>query len=297
MATDVYILAGFLGAGKTSALRHIISQLPDASDCLAIVNEAGALGLDGKLVERAGLPVRELRNGCICCSLQVDFIKLLDELFKSVPPGKVFMEASGLADVNKLAKALERFSSWLGFRKIVVILDAAVWEIRTAMGGFFYSQLSAADLIALNKTDLYPGEAIEKFLVEIRSDFPGPELTACSHGQIDAGMFLEHPEKKLFHFSDRGCEFLDSFKTFSFASETIVSADLWDSFLRKNGGKYERIKGQLALNSGQVYFDYARGRAERQEPLEGLSGSRLVFIGQNIDEDELKGQLSLLFSS
>lgn len=296
MKTTVYILAGFLGAGKTTVLRNIISSLDDASDCIAIVNEAGALGLDGKLVERAGLPVLELRNGCVCCSLQVDFISLLDNIFDDSPPKMIFMEASGLADVNKLVKAVDRFSAFIEFAKTIVLLDTAVWEIREAMGDFFYSQLAAADLLILNKIDLYPDETINGFISEIGQILPDVNLTSCSYGCVDPAHILAPPEYRRIrpHLIDSAP--LLSYKTFSFCTDGTVLSSAWDNFIRSYGGSYERIKGQLALETGPVYFDYVRGRASHQEPLAGINGSRLVFIGQNIDEESLEIQLNKIFS-
>lgn len=295
MKTAVYMLAGFLGAGKTTVLRHVISSLDDASDCLAIVNEAGALGLDGKLVERAGLPVRELRNGCVCCSLQVDFISLLENIFDNSPPRIILMEASGLADVNKLVKAVNRFSPHIGFVKTIVLLDAAVWEIREAMGDFFYSQLEAADLVILNKADLYPDKTIHEFASEIRRILPDVNLKSCSYGCIDPPFLLAPPENQR-----AGSRLMDSapllsYKTFSFSTDKIVLSSVWNDFVRNYGSLYERIKGQLVLETGPVYFDYVRGRASYQEPLAGINRSKLVFIDQSIDEENLEKRLKIIF--
>lgn len=288
-------MGGFLGAGKTSALRNLISALPDASDCLAIVNEAGALGLDGKLIEKGGLPVRELRNGCICCSLQVDFIKLLEELFSAAPPGKIFMEASGLADVNKLIKAVGRFSSGLEFCKTIVVLDAAVWEIREAMGDFFYSQLAAADLLILNKVDLYPDEAVKGFISEIRLILPDVQLKACSFGQVEVDIFLASPQNRLKQSAFLAGETPPLYKSFCFDSNGLASSAAWDDFIFSQGEEYERIKGQLNLDSGQIYFDFVRGLVSRQEALPGIKGNKLVFIGRSINEEMLEMTLRAMF--
>lgn len=296
MKTSVYMLAGFLGAGKTTILRNVISSLDDASDCIAIVNEAGALGLDGKLVERAGLPVRELRNGCVCCSLQADFISSLENIFNDSPPRIIFMEASGLADVNKLVKAVDRFSAYIEFTKTIVLLDAAVWEIREAMGDFFYSQLAAADLLILNKTDLYPEETINEFVSAIGRLLPDVNLKSCSYGRVDPPFVLAPPEKQRSRSLPLDSAPLLSYKTFSFRADGVVLSSAWDDFIRNCGGLYERIKGQLVQETGPVYFDYVRGRASRQEPLAGINDSRLVFIAQSIDEESLKNQLNKIFS-
>ncbi|MDR1921599.1 MAG: GTP-binding protein [Candidatus Adiutrix sp.] len=295
MKTDIFMTAGFLGSGKTSTLRHVLENLPDAAGAVALVNEAGALGLDGRLLERAGIPVHELRNGCICCSLQVDFISLLNDLFQSSPPARILMEASGLADPAKMIQTLSRFDRFLGLRKTIVLLDAEIWETREAQGDFFHAQLNSADLILLSKTDLYRPDQAKKFALEIEALFPGIPLYPVIRGRVDPQVFLAPPGK--FKTVDEAPDnaALGAYQSFSFESPRAVESEKWLDFIQAEGGRYERVKGQVLLTTGPAYFDYVRGRYDWKPPLESVSGAQLVFVGRDLDHDALRAKLGRLF--
>lgn len=339
MKTAVYLVAGFLGAGKTSTLRHILAATADFSETMGenptlpganedgrgaiepaptvvVVNEAGALGLDGQLVERYGLPVYELRGGCICCTSQVDFLILLDKLFKANPPRQIIMEASGLADAGKLVEAISRFKPHLEFCKTVLLLEAAMWEAKEVLGEFFFSQLPLADLVLFNKVDQYPPAQIESFINEIRVLYPFLEVAPVTFGQVEPQVFFAPPAD---NGPDSGAEgflpgragqdlgipplesagpnlaaALAAYETFSLELDAVWSARKWTKFLAQHGHNFERIKGQIKFEDGPVYLDYVRGEASLQEPLPGLDKTCLIFIGKNIDRDQLLAQLNEL---
>jgi G3E family GTPase len=292
--TKLYVLAGFLGSGKTSTLRHVIKNLKDAKSTVAVVNEAGELGLDGQLVQRAGIPVHELLNGCVCCSLRVDFVALLNELFKNEPPSRLLIEASGLAEPALLAKTLTRFDGQIQWRKTIVLVDAEIWETREAQGDFFYAQLNSADLILLSKADLYGADQVDKFCLEIEAAVPGTPLEVINHGQVNVELFLEGPKKIKDPNSIPDTQDLSSYQNFSYESAQIFDGEKWRRFILEEGHRYARVKGQLLLDSGLAYFDYVRGHANYQAPLETVSGNRLVFVGKNLDVKTLQNRLENL---
>ena len=295
MKIDLYLLAGFLGSGKTSTLRHILSNMDDPQGTMIVVNEAGNLGLDGRLVERYGLPVQELSNGCICCSLAVDLIGLFKNIIASGrPPARILMEASGLANPAKLRQIIDDFKSSLGVVKTVVLLDANVWEAREMMGSFFSNQLSVADLLLFNKIDLYSEEQARSMLNEILAELPGVLVRPTVHGRIDPETFWAAPKfssKIPFVSDDSG---LASFDTFTYKSSRPMSEKGFETFIENYGSNFARIKGQVLLSSGLAYFDYVRGHSGWQPPLDGLEETLLVFIGQDIDQTMLNSELERL---
>ncbi|MDR0621031.1 MAG: GTP-binding protein [Deltaproteobacteria bacterium] len=294
--TKLFILSGFLGSGKTSALKYAIEVMTDTKGTVVVVNEAGELGLDGKLVERAGIPVRELNNGCVCCSLQVDFIALLNEMFKTEPPSKLLIEASGLAEPAMLAKTLARFDGQIQWRKTIVVLDAEIWETREAQGDFFYAQLNSADLILLSKADLYAADQVAVFLSEIRQTVPGTPIEIAIHGRVNPKIFLERPNNIKNPDQIPESHDLSAFQNVSIESADTMDGDKWKRFIQEEGANYVRIKGQLELENGPAYFDFVRGHSNWSPPLESVSGNRLVFIGRDLDPHTLQTKLeSLVF--
>ncbi|MDR1295814.1 MAG: GTP-binding protein [Deltaproteobacteria bacterium] len=292
LKTEIYVLAGFLGSGKTTTLAHLVGNLPDPEGTLVVVNEAGELGLDGKLVEKAGLPVRELRNGCVCCSLQAGFVALLTELFLSDPPRRILLEASGLADTGRLYKNMARFADNFAFQKTVTMLDPEIWEIREAFGDFFSDQLASSDLILLTKIDLHEKGKIDSFVSEISGEFPLAAVEPISFGRADAGTVLAPPKNSPRPTLSRGQNPYDDFKSLSYASPRPMSRAGWDEFARENCRDFERVKGQIQFPGEKRYFDYVRGRVAWLPPLDDVPGTSLVFIGREFDAEALERQLS-----
>jgi G3E family GTPase len=114
--TKVLVLAGFLGAGKTTLLKRILSWETDLSDTVVIVNEFGAVGIDGSLLADAGSDVVELTSGCVCCSLQADLNQTLKKIQKQFNPKRIFIEATGVADPLAIRKFFRMWNCRLAWQ-------------------------------------------------------------------------------------------------------------------------------------------------------------------------------------
>jgi cobalamin biosynthesis protein CobW len=215
------IVTGFLGAGKTSLVRHLLTQA--AGHRLAvIVNEFGELGIDRELLLGCGDPtcteddIVELANGCLCCTVADDFLPTLSRLIdRAEPPGHIVIETSGLA----LPKPLVQAFAWPEIRTrttvdgVVTVIDAAA----AAEGRFaddpeavarqraedpsiahdnpleevFTDQLACADLVVLNKTDLLDAERLAVLCREIEARLrPGVKVVAAEQGRVAAAVAL-----------------------------------------------------------------------------------------------------------
>jgi G3E family GTPase len=293
MGTDIFIVAGLLGAGKTTTLRHVLAGGGDLSGTLAIVNEAARLGLDGRLVDMSGVPVFQLNNGCVCCSLQVDMVDLLRRLITGSRPRRIVMEASGLANPRRVSELIGRYVEGVGAVKTILVVEAEIWEAREAMGDFFWQSLGTADLLVLNKTEELARDRTEAISREISALLPAADVVATSFGQIGPGLFFDAPDPRE---AARPGETplplaLEGYCSLDFESGQPFDGRLWEDFLEREGPGIERMKGQLSLTGGQFYFDWARGRASYGNPLAGLGGTRLVLIGQGLEAGRLLGIL------
>jgi cobalamin biosynthesis protein CobW len=215
------VITGFLGAGKTTLIRHLIENAGGRRLAL-IINEFGDVGVDGALVKGCGddacpdEDIIELANGCICCTVADDFLPTMQRLLdRDVPPDHIIIETSGLALPKPLVKAFQ----WPGIRTratvdgVVALIDAdalaagrfahdeeALAAARAAdptldhdspIEELFEDQLACADLVLLNKTDLVePGrlaELEEELAKEIR---PGVRILRTARGEIDPAVLL-----------------------------------------------------------------------------------------------------------
>src|ERR1051325_8817135 len=209
------IVTGFLGAGKTSLVRHLLATAPDYRLAI-IVNEFGELGIDPDLLRGCGDAtcsdddIVELANGCLCCTVADDFLPTLTRLIeRAEPPDHIVVETSGLA----LPKPLVQAFAWPEIRTrmtvdgVVTVIDAAA----VAAGRFaddpeaiarrqgtdpaidhenpleevFSDQLACADLVILNKTDLLDSATLAKLRAEIEARLrPGVKLVASEQGRV-----------------------------------------------------------------------------------------------------------------
>lgn len=175
----IILFCGFLGAGKTSLLlpfaRYLVEACEDRAEeggktKLAIIeNEVGQTGIDDKLLKKAGLLVKELFTGCICCTLTSDLTLLLNNLAAEYNPRWVIIEATGIAYPQNIINTVSRYGQGIDQLKVVGISDAERWEeLYTMMTGLIEGQLSTADLILINKRDLVDSAVMTKVKQEVR---------------------------------------------------------------------------------------------------------------------------------
>lgn len=154
----VVVIYGFLGSGKTTLMLQLAERVAASGKRAAIVvNEAGKMPVDGKLLSVAGLPVREIFAGCICCSVVGDFVKTLAALGSSGEFSRILVEPSGMADAPRLFESLLKHCSY-PLRKILVLDGVRLALLMKAARPLMEGQIGEADIILLNKADLVGGE-------------------------------------------------------------------------------------------------------------------------------------------
>lgn len=215
------IITGFLGAGKTSLIRHLIEQA-QGRRLAFIINEFGDLGIDRGIIQGCGISdcdedsIRELANGCLCCTVADDFLPTMESLIdRPNPPDHIIIETSGLA----LPKPLVTAFNWPTMKArvtvdgVITVIDGpAVADGRFAddpeevarqraadpsldhenpLAEVFVDQLVCADLVVINKTDLLTGDAASRvsgtLLAHMR---PGVKAISASHGKLPIAVML-----------------------------------------------------------------------------------------------------------
>lgn len=168
---EILIITGFLGSGKTTFILRMIREVVETGAKVAvIVNDFGKVNVDGKVMEKYGLDVMELSGGCICCTLGVSLIETIETLAQNFKPDLIIIEPSGIADPKSMREVLEEYGGHLfNCLRIAVIVDAERFEIlRIAMKKPFTKQVSAGDIILLNKIDVVEEDDIAGITNELR---------------------------------------------------------------------------------------------------------------------------------
>ena len=161
----VTVLTGYLGAGKTTLLNRILSE-PHGQKYAVIVNEFGEIGIDNDLVVGADEEVFEMNNGCICCTVRGDLVRIIDGLMRR--KGKfdaIIVETTGLADPAPVAQTFfvdENVGRKTRLDAVVTVADAKWLQERLKDAPEAKNQIAFADVILLNKTDLVSPEELER---------------------------------------------------------------------------------------------------------------------------------------
>src|SRR5664279_2408053 len=200
--TDVYLISGFLGAGKTTFLNRLIGEVPEEVTFLVLMNEFGEMGLDGTMVEGEDTDILEISKGSIFCAcVKTDFIKALHEISQTVRPDVMLIETTGVANPHDLGRDLRLpiFNGAFLLRDKFCLVDAANFLDTYESFLAIEKQLAASDIFIINKTDLVGEETIgaikkvvegfnseARFLEAVYADVPFSDLfeQGTLHGAV-----------------------------------------------------------------------------------------------------------------
>jgi G3E family GTPase len=207
----VTVLTGYLGAGKTTLLNRILSE-PHGKKFAVIVNEFGEIGIDNELVVNADEEVFEMNNGCICCTVRGDLVRIIDGLMRR--KGKfdaIIVETTGLADPAPVAQTFfmdENVGAKTKLDAVVTVADAKWLKDRLKDAPEAKNQIAFADVILLNKTDLVTKGELEEIEARIRGINPYARLHRTERAKIDLAEVLGRNAFDLDRILDIEPEFL-----------------------------------------------------------------------------------------
>ena len=154
--TKIDIFSGFLGAGKTTLIKKLLTEAYKGEQVVLIENEFGEIGIDGGFLKDAGIEIREMNSGCICCSLVGDFGEALKEVIKTYSPDRILIEPSGVGKLSDVIKAVQKVESGVDIKLNSFTTVVDVTKCRMYMknfGEFFSNQIEYAGTVILSRTD------------------------------------------------------------------------------------------------------------------------------------------------
>lgn len=203
----VSLITGFLGAGKTTLINHLVTQ-PGMSDTALIINEFGEIGLDNMLVETAIENTLVLENGCICCSIRGDLIDTISDLFAKAGnnqiPGfsRILIETTGLADPGPIIKTIQNEVAVINrckLNNVTTMVDGVQGSSQIIRHEEAVVQIAQADIALVSKTDLATPEEIEKIIADIYAINPTLIVKNIEHGQIEPDFLFQATTKQASH--------------------------------------------------------------------------------------------------
>lgn len=169
--TKIDIFSGFLGAGKTTLIKKLLKEAYSGEQVVLIENEFGEIGIDGGFLKEAGIEIREMNSGCICCSLVGDFGKALKEVIQKYQPDRIIIEPSGVGKLSDVIKAVKKVEGEVdiklnSFTTLVDVMKCKMYMKN--FGEFFSNQIEYAGTIILSRTDKSTEEKVIAALQLIR---------------------------------------------------------------------------------------------------------------------------------
>ena len=184
MKIDIY--SGFLGAGKTTLIKKMISEAYQGEKLVLIENEFGEIGIDGGFLQDAGINVTEMNSGCICCSLVGDFGKALTQVIEEYAPDRIIIEPSGVGKLSDVIAAVKKVTNndvTLGYR--VAVVDAGKVKVYMKNFGEFYNnQVETASAIVMSRTDGIAQTKLEAAVALLREHNPTASLVTTPLNQL-----------------------------------------------------------------------------------------------------------------
>lgn len=308
--SNIYIISGFLGAGKTTFIQKLLKEAFKNDRVVLIENDFGEISVDAALLRSGGFEVKELNSGCICCSLSGDFVKSLKEISDRFHPDKVIIEPSGVGKLSDIVRACEdkHLNGLYDVKAKITVAD--IKRCRSYLdnfGEFFEDQIESADLVLFSRTESFPehiGEA-RKLIQSINpnaaimsepwdsigaedilllADKDGKTYGHCHHHNDDEHAHCHHDGDDCAQHSAE-----EAFDTVTIRTRKKYSVSELNALVtRAEQGRFGdimRAKGIVRGDSGYLNVQYVPDNLE----ICGCSskGDVLCFIGRNLDRAEL----------
>lgn len=304
----VTVLTGYLGAGKTTLLNRILTEEHDQRVAV-IVNEFGEVGIDHQLVMNADEEIFEMNNGCICCTVRGDLIRIIGDLIKQRDRfDHLVIETTGLADPAPVIQSFfmdEVMLQQTALDAVVTVVDAKhIWDHWDSSEA--QEQIAFADVILLNKTDLVARDILEALEQKVRGMNAIAKIHRTQDCNIDLGELLGVQAFDLKNALTIDPAFLEEeahehdASVYSVAIKALGTVDseklnrwLYE-LIQARGQDIFRMKGILDVDHAERRFVFQGvhmtldGRPGKPWRLDETRQNELVFIGRNLDKAELR---------
>ena len=313
----VTVVTGFLGSGKTTLVNFILSE-NHGKRIAVIENEFGEIGIDDALVIDAEEEIFEMNNGCICCTVRGDLIRILGTLMMRRDKfDYILVETTGLADPAPVAQTFfvdEEIRAQLRLDAIVTVVDAKhlalhlFEEKEEGIENEALEQLAFADRVLINKVDLVNEEELLLVEKQIRSINAGASLVRTQMSKVDLDWVLNARAFELSRVLEVDPQFLEESEHMHDQSITSVGIEVdgpvdlekindWLGWLlREKGTEIFRMKGILNINGSENRFVFQGvhmlfdGQPDRAWRTDETRVNKMIFIGRNLDRDDLNSR-------
>ena len=192
------VISGFLGAGKTTLIKKLFESQAYRNDKVVLIeNEFGEIGIDGSFLKDAGVEIKEINSGCICCSLVGDFESSMKELITKFNPTRIVIEPSGVGKLSDIIDAVKKLDVDLELNILATVVDAGKTKIYLKnFGEFFNNQVEAADTIVISKVDKVKEDKLVEAVNLIKEVNPHANIITTTISSFDGDKLVSFLEEK-----------------------------------------------------------------------------------------------------
>ena len=292
----VHVLSGFLGSGKTTLLNRLLAALPESTRPAVVVNDFGAVAVDGALVDRGRYSVAELASGCVCCTLSAPLQEALSALLDDEQPDTILMETTGLAEpaaFPALFAALE-LAARIHLGNVVCVVDASTYLRYADHLLALPRQVEQANTIIMNKIDLADAatrDAVRRRLLATCP--PGTLLLAVERCAVDPRVVYDE-RPVYFAGSGHRAGHHRKFRSVTIATPSRVPLAALRQLVQGLAGEVERAKGVVHTDAGPKLVQLTLAGVAIEDWPEPLADSRITFVGRNLEALDLPTRVAAL---
>jgi G3E family GTPase len=299
--TEVYILGGFLGSGKTTLLRNILNQESEAGRKVAVLlNELGSVSVDSRLIDNK-VPLKELFDGCICCTIQDKLEVQLHELLTENELDAVYIETTGAAHPVEVLDGIMSplFAEKLEYKGIITVVDLLRWRDRDQLSPqlrqLLAEQIHHADFILLNKKDLVTEMEAAQLTFSIQALNSDAICLLTERAQVSLASFQQLKRKLSNHHQQLDVNNHLHLSAIVHSFEGSIAKDDFEDWLRNLPDTVYRMKGYLSFTHSQYpyLFQYSYGMPMFMNEMIKMP-LNIVIIGESLNKQQLVTELKEL---
>ena len=297
--TKVHLFSGFLGTGKTTAIKSLLAQKPEHEKWVIIVNEFGEIGIDGAVLTEDNIPVAEISGGCLCCVAGPQMTVTVTKMLRENRPDRLIIEASGLAHAASVIDELNTppLANALTVGAVLTVVDPRQFvDPDFNLQGLYQDQIGVCDVLVASKVDLCSDEVMAQFRERAAKLFPPKALVAeVSNAQIDIAWLdtpvIQKPRYRLHTLPDNTMGYQS--QGFTFDKNSDFDGERLTQFFNDLPQLTEglvRAKGVFRVLGTWVWLNWVDGNWGANQ-VSWRRDSRFELIAKSFDADKIEQAL------
>lgn len=294
------VVSGFLGSGKTTLIKHMLESIENEK-VVIIENEFGQIGIDGDLISKSGIDVLELQNGCICCSIKLNFRDTLLDIIEKFNPDRILIEPTGIGLLSEIISMIGnlKLKNTLSINSLITVVDGLnYFDYIDNFGDFFEDQIKNASILMISKTQLIGKDELNKVELSLKNLNKTANIINKDWDKIPLDNFFEKLDLLNCKISDdirtlitKGIsEDMKNIESISKIPNKIYTVEsleyILSSLNNEKLGKIIRCKGFVNNDEGILEFNYINGNYTIASTNRDIT-PKLCIIGTNLAKEEL----------